>query len=365
MDERKKTIKDLEDQKKADLASMDALLIRLGESLLPRMREEVSEYRVLLQDKSDSGESIKAAEADIARLKQLEEDIRKGEQDSSEQSKGISRLYTRIGELVLLNPEFEEFAAPYRVQAETLMPKIQSLESRLEVLDGQENPNVFAWIGKNAQGMVLRTFLSKNKNNLQRIFFAAGEKYVQGVDVFASEEATPVIASAPVLETLDEIGASRKLQAAVQARLVLLREERRRITDAFTPDGGPVKKIQSLERHIAGVQEQLRALFLRYGKLASEQPEQPSITPLLESGERELLDRIAVLKSTVAENERRIEKLKASLAIDEEKARIDKMGRSIADHRRRIAESENTIGDLTAQIEEANARIEELSKVLD
>jgi hypothetical protein len=147
MDERKKTIKDLEDQKKADLASVDALLVQLGESLLPRMREEVPEYRLLLEDIGDSGEHIKAAREDIARLKQLDEDIYKREQDSSERTKGISRLYTRIGEIVLQDSEFEEFAEPYRVQAETLMPKIQSLESRLEVLDERDNPNVFTWIG--------------------------------------------------------------------------------------------------------------------------------------------------------------------------------------------------------------------------
>jgi hypothetical protein len=358
MDERKKTIKDLEDQKKADLASIDALLVQLGESLLPRMQEEVSEYRLLLQDIGDSAESIKEAREDIARLKQLDEDIRKKEQNSSERTRGITRLYTRIGEIVLQDSEFEEFAESYRAQAEALMPKIQSLESRLEVLGERENPNVFAWIGKSAQGMVLRSFLGRNKNNLQRIFTVAGEKYVQS----AAKEA---IASVPVLDTLGEIEESRKVQAAIQAELALLKEERRRVSDSFAPDGGPVKKIQSLERHITEFQGQLRALFLRYGKLAFESPRSPEYTDILESGDEQLLDRAASLKSAVEENGRRIEKLKASLAIDEEKAGIAKMERSIAEHRRRIAESEKGIRELTGQIEESNDKIEELSKILN
>jgi chromosome segregation ATPase len=206
--------------------------------------------------------------------------------------------------------------------------------------------------------MVLRTFLGRNKSNLQRIFTAAGEKYVQG----ASTEA---ITSAPVLDTLGEIEESRKMQAAVQAELALLKDERRRIADSFTPDGGPGKKIQSLERHIAEAQGQLRALFLRYGRLASESPDSPEYAALLESGDRLLLDRAVALKGVVEEREQRIEKLRASLAIDEEKAKIARMERSIADHRHRIAESEKNIRELTGQIEESNRQIEELSKVLD
>jgi chromosome segregation ATPase len=357
MDERKKAIKDLENRKRADLASADALLAQLGEALLPRMRDEAPEYRLLIQDIDDSGESIKAAQADIARLKQIEEDIRRKEQDGSELGRGIFLLYTRVGELVLQDPAFGEFAGPYRAQAEALLPKVQSLEDRLETLGGREDPNVFAWIGKSAQGMVLRSFLGRNKSNLQRVFSAAGEKFAQGAPGAASGNPS-------VLEALGEIGSSLKAQSAVQAEIAMLKEERRRIGASSAPDGGPSRKIPALERHIEELKEQLRALFLRYGAFVAGLPEQPEYAAILESGERQLLDRVAGLKNAAAENGRRIGELKASLAIDEEKAGIGRMERLIADHRRRIAESEKSIRELDGRIGEAKKRIEDLSRAL-
>jgi chromosome segregation ATPase len=358
MDERKKTIKDLENRKKADLASMDALLVQLGEALLPRMQDEVPEYRLLTQDIHDSEESIQAAQANIARLKQLDEDIRGKEHENSELNKTISLLYTRIGELVLQDPEFEEFAGSYRVQAETLLPKIQSLEGRIEALGEREEPNVFTWIGKGAQGMVLRSFLGKNKSNLQRIFSSAGERFVQGAP-------TEAIDNASVLDALGEINRFRETQAAAQTEIAMQKEEWRRITSSFAPDGGISRKIPALERHIAETREKLRALFLHYGRLVFESPERPEYAAVLEGADRRLLDRAAALKSAVTENERSVEKLRASLAIDEEKAKIGKMERSIAFHRRRIAESEESIRELDGRILEANKRIKELGEELD
>ncbi|MDR2786484.1 MAG: hypothetical protein LBB83_11290 [Treponema sp.] len=358
MDERKKTIKDLETRKKADLASVDALLVQLGEALLPRMQNEVPEYGLLMRDIHDSEESIAAAQADIARLKKLDEDIRRKEQESSELNKTIFLLHTRIGELVLQDPAFGEFAGPYRVQVETLLPKIQSLEGRIETLGEQDGPNVFAWIGKGAQGMVLRSFLGRNKSNLQRIFNAAGEKFVQD----APKEA---IDNVFVLDMLGEINGSRETQTAAQTEIALLKEERRRVTASFAPDGGVSRKISALERHIAETREKLHALFLHSGRLVSESPEQPEYAVMLENADHQLLDQVAALKSAVEENDRHAEKLRASLAIDEEKAKIGKMERSIVFHRRHIAESEENIRELDARILAANKRIEELSKSLE
>jgi chromosome segregation ATPase len=358
MNERKKTIKDLENRKKADLASADALLVRLGEALLPRMRNEAPEYRLLTQDIRDSEESIRAAQADIARLKKLDEDIRKKERDVSELNKTIFLLYTRVGELVLPDPAFEKFAGPYRAQAETLLPKIQSLEDRIEALGEREEPNVFAWIGKGAQGIALRSFLGRNKSNLQRIFSAAGEKFVQD----APKE---TIDNASVVDALGEVDGFRKAQAAAQTEIALLKEERRRITASFAPDGGVSGKIPALERHTAETREQLRALFLHYGKLVFESPELPEYAAILESAEKQLLDQAAALKNAAGESDRQAGKLRVSLAIDGEKAKISRMEQSIAFHRRRIAEGEESIRELDARILEANRRIEELSRAIE
>jgi predicted RNase H-like nuclease (RuvC/YqgF family) len=357
MDERKKTIKDLENRKTEDLASADLLLVQLGEALLPRMWDKVPEYRSLTREIQDLEEGIKAARADIARLKELDEDIRKKEQDDSELGRKIFLLYTRIGELVLQDPAFREFAGPYCAQVETLLPKIQSLEGRIETLGERDDSNVFTWIGKGAQSMVLRSFLGRNKNNLQRIFNAAGEKFTQDVPKETVEDVS-------VLELLGEISGFRETQASAQTEIARLKEERRRITASFAPDGGVSRKIPALERRIAETREKLRLLFFHYGTLVFESPEQSEYAAILEDPDRQLLDQISGLKNAAAENGWNAEKIRASLAIDEEKTKIGKMERSIAFHRRRITESEESIRGLDTQILEANRRIEELSSVL-
>ncbi|GHU85376.1 hypothetical protein FACS189473_4340 [Spirochaetia bacterium] len=370
MDERKKAIRDLEEQQKTDLASTCALLEQLGESLLSRYPDtqdaqqsgaavsaeaELAEYHRLLKDISDSEGYIAAIQRDVTRLKTLEEDIRKQEQDGAEQAKGLGRLYTRIGELVLEDNEFAAFAQPYEAQLEALIPKIKSLESRLDELGGKEGPNVFAWIGQNAQGMVLRSFLGKTQSSLQRIYQAAGEKFVLSASGIA-------VSGAAVLDALSAVDESRKAQAALASELALLREERRRTNESFSVEGGPVKKVQALERHIAHAREELRDLYLRYGKLAEASPAE--FAPMLEAADKLLLERAGTLRAAAAENEKRIEKLSASLAIDEEREKIAKMTKAIAEHRQRIAASEGAIRDLSGQIAGAEGRIGDLSQTL-
>ncbi|GHV88985.1 hypothetical protein AGMMS50267_13450 [Spirochaetia bacterium] len=364
MDERKKTIRDLEEQQKNNLASIDALLEQLGESLLSRgplhddaasADAELAEYQRLLKDISESEGYIAAIEEDVARLKTLEEDIRGKEQDGAEQAKGLGRLYTRIGELVLEDREFSAFAQPYEAQLEALIPKIKSLEGRLDDLGGKEDPNVFAWIGKNAQSMVLRSFLGKTQGSLQRIYQAAGEKFVLSASGVA-------VSSEAVLDALRAVDDSRKAQEALSTELALLREERRRISESFSVDGGPVKKIQGLQRHIAHAREELGALHLRYGELAEASPAE--FAPVLTAEDRLLLERALTLRKAAAENETRIEKLKASLAIDEEREKIAKMTKAIEEHRQRIANSESAIRDLSDQIAAAEGRIGDLSQTL-
>ncbi|GHT75099.1 hypothetical protein FACS1894124_5970 [Spirochaetia bacterium] len=392
MDERKKTIRDLEEQQKTNAAAIGALLEQLGESLLSRRTEglktgglqtgglqtgglqtgglidtaagdavsfdaELAEYQRLLKDISDSEGYIAATEGDVARLKKLEEDIRGKEQDGAEQTKGLGRLYTRIGELVLEDSEFSAFAQPYQAQLESLIPKIKSLEGRLDDLGGKEDPNVFAWIGKNAQSMVLRSFLGKTQGNLQRIYQAAGEK-------FALSASGVAVSSAPVLDALRAVDDSRKAQGALSTELALLREERRRINESFSVDGSPVKKIQGLQRHIAHAREELGELHLRYGELAEASPTAAEFAPMLTAEDRLLLERAGTLREAAAENETRIEKLKASLAIDEEREKIAKMTKAIEEHRQRIANSEGAIRDLSDQIAAAEGRIGDLSQTL-
>jgi chromosome segregation ATPase len=358
MDERKKTIREYEDKRREVLDSIEGMLENLGASLLSRSEEDDnSDYHRLTRDISDSGVYITAIEEDIARLRAVEEDIQRKDQENAARLKDLSKLFTRLGESVLAEGESVDAVKPYQNQAETLYSKIKSLEERLEQIEDRDGGNVFAWIGKNTQGVVLRSFLGKSRNSLQKIFTAAGERYFQTVSGEADDSNG---AANGVRRLLEEIKTLKQESAVLDAGLAELKEERRRINSTFSPDGGPLKKIQTLERHIAHSREELRGVFLRYGRKIEAAAE----VPPLDEADARLLEDIRKNRESIQRYDREIEKLTAAIAIDEEKAAIAKMEKSIKDHEGRIRAAEEAIASLTARIKDAGARIEELTKVL-
>ncbi|MDR2069896.1 MAG: hypothetical protein LBP81_00560 [Treponema sp.] len=353
MDDRKKTIREYEDKKKETLDSIEVMLEKLGASILSHSdQDDDSDYCRLTRDIKDSEVYISAIEEDIARIKAAEEDIQRKDQETTARTKDLSKLFTRLGECVL-GDDCIDAIKPYQAQAETLYSKIKSLEDRLEQLEDRGEGNVFTWIGKNTQGVVIRSFLGTSRNSLQKIFTAAGEKYSQSVSI-------EIETSDRIRPLLGEIDTVKKDLEVLGAALVRLKEERRRINDAFSPDGGPAKKIQALERRIAHSKEELRGVFLQYGRSI----EAEAAAPPMEEADTRLLEAIRKSRQSIREYDREIEKLEASLAIDEEKAAIAKMEKAVKDHEARIRAGEDAIASLTAQIGEAKARIEELTRVL-
>jgi chromosome segregation ATPase len=368
MDERKKTIRELDVKKQEDLHAIDLILEDLGKTLLSRIDRrtdvpaghaslgDLAEYRRILKEIADSEEYIRSIETDTLRLKELEEDIFRKEQHNSEDAKELSQLYTRLGELLMEDVGFSDFTGPFRRQIEALVPKIKSLEDRLEELEDGDQNNVFTWIGKSAQGMVIRSFLGKNQGNLQRIYMAVGEK-------FSSAGSQEPIANPGILSVWGEIEGIQKRIAEQNTALNVLRNERRKLGDSFGAEGGPVKRTQALERHIAHSREQLRSLYLIYGGKIAGGVLEEELASLLTDGDRLFLDKIKQLRNTIEEYDKSIEKLKASLAIDAERAEITKMEKSIEAHKQRIAVSNEAISDLERHIEESNRHIRELTEV--
>ncbi|MDR3276010.1 MAG: hypothetical protein LBT11_02170 [Treponema sp.] len=367
MDERRRVIRELEDKKRETLASVDIMLETLGSSLLPRQGEH-AEYRRLTAEIAGSEAAVQTVQGDIERLASLDEAIRARDEETAGETVKFPALYSRLGQMVLEAADYPDFSQSYQAQLDALLPKIRSLEERLDDLTDRGNGNVLSWIGKNAQGMVVRSFLGKNRNSLERLYAQAGEKFVQGA---AGQGGL----GPAVRGLLDEIEVLRKLVAELRTDLALLREERRRLHDGYSPEGGPQKKIAALERSIVQSREALRQVCLDYGRLAEvawsdggdstvDAPCDSSVGAEPNSQDRDLLDRVTEGRKTIAGFNERIEKLKAAIAIDEERERIKKLERAIAEQRGRIAAAETAIGEFSRDIGEAQKNIGELSKLL-
>jgi chromosome segregation ATPase len=372
MDERKKQIEALERSNRESRGSLDSLLARFGESLFSRIPDtpvesgDVTEYRQLQKDIADSNSAIFAVEEQIRRQRELEEEIELKEHENKERAKELSGMYIRLGKVLLEDkPDiYADFDAPFRDQAGALNAKIESLHSRIAGLDQKEGSNVFTWIGKSAQSLVLRSFLTKAQESLEQLYRSAGESFSRGKEAGMSGE------NAENEDQADTAALSTEIENAcaglkdLSEELKKLQDEKRLITADFDVQGNPLKQIQSLKNHIGHAREELGILYRRFGGQAVSADAPEFINALIVPEDREVLDNAARLSRAIQDNETAIGKLRTALAIDEEKAKIEKCRNSIEDKKKRIADAQKAIADLQGSITDCEKQIEELQKLL-
>ena len=390
MDDRKRQISELEQRKREQIISLDALLIRVGETLLGRIDDsshendspqgdtqrdvlgELAVFRRLKNDRADAEASIQAVEVQIRRFRELEENIAAKEQEDAAGSKELAIVYGRLGKLLLdaaartgIGGGYADFCAPYRDQADALFTKVLSLEERLAGLEEKGSGNVFTWIGKNTQGLVLRSFLTKAQENLEQLHRNVGERYSRGdtVKLPGSEMDSAFPETTAVQDLCAEIEQQRAQVRAISQDLAELREERRTISGSFNDEGDPLKQIQTLKNHIAHVRDELKILYRRIGAEAASLDgieRRQIIDSLISPEDKEILDNAARINRLIHDDETAIDKLQASLSIDEEKAKIEKYRKMIQDKKDKIAQAEKSIMEYEENIRVSEAAIEKL-----
>jgi hypothetical protein len=381
MDERKKTIRNLEDAKQTDLEGVNQLLETLGETLLTRgerpdsvpggksresgkdpdvpadspegIREE--RYR-LFREIAEDGDIIRSIEVDTQRLKDLEAEIAEKEKRNSDNLKELSLLYVQLGQYVLTDPVFNGFATPYKDQMDDILVRIDVQETKLDELE-EKTGGILSWLGKNVQGLVAKTTLARNQAALHKIYRLAGERFV-----LSGED--PGTGNGDVRELYEKTVDFRRDSEGLGEEIAGLREERRKIGDLFSAEGNPVKRVLNLERQIAKAKEDLRAVYRLFGAYALDPVWKDYYAPLLRPEDSAQCEKIDFLKKSVRDTETRIEKLKAAIAVDDEKAEIERLNRSVEDQRRKIRAAQEAITDLEQRISEAEHHIKELTKLL-
>ena len=390
MDDRKKQIGDLERQKKEQAATLDSLLARLGETLFGRIAGaspedvsgfgELADYRRFQDDIAASEASIQAVEEQIRRFRELEEGIEAREREESAFIQEMAHMHTSLGKLLLdtaagsESPSYNEFCAPYRDQAEALFSKIESLEERIGALEHREGGNVFTWIGKSAQGLVLRSFLTKAHENLDQLRRNVGERYCRDIGRVSGGDQAGLYGEAAEIDRLcTDVEQKREELRALSQDLETLKEEKRIISGSFSAEGGPLKQIQSLKKHIVHVHDELNTLYRRVGAEAASvngaaddtaAARRQIFDDYIHEEDQETLDSAARISASVQRAGTEIEKLRASLAIDDEKVKIEKYRKMIQDRKNKIAQAEKNIAEFEAAIQDSEASIEKLRDLL-
>ena len=367
MDDRKKRIDDLIKNNRESHASLDVLLRNFGESLYIRTKdidhesEEITRYNIYHEEIAESNAVIAKIEEKNRRFRELEEAIAAGEKEEKERAKEMVKIYRRLGKALLENSTYDDFTSFFKEQADTLKAKLESLETRISELENKEGGNVFTWIGKSAQSLVLKSFLSKAQESQEQLYHTIGEKYSQRDSLSDKDEAADI---------RSEIDVLREVSKAAQNELSVLRDEKRIISASFGIEGNPQHQIQTVKNRIAQINEALSALYIKFGAQAAGIDEEilPErkyfIDTIVTAEDGEIIGRAARLSQSIIENERAIEKLRASLAIDEERLKVDKYNRSIIDKKDRIIDLQNDIAQLEENVRTSEANIQELEKQL-
>jgi hypothetical protein len=391
MDERKKLISELEQQNREQIGLLDTLLVRLGEAIFGRTTADFQEnnavfgelavFRRLRSDIAASEASIQTVEEQIQRFKELEENIQAKELEETNSIRELSIMHGRIGKLLLdatANPALYDaadgvgdFCLPYRDHADALLTKVLSLEERLSGLEQKEGGNVFTWIGKNTQSLVLRSFLTKAQENLEQLRRTVGERYTRNGNRALPGGETE---TTEIDDLCAEIEQKRAGLNAISQDLAELRDEKNTISVSYNAEGGPLKRIQILKNHIAHVRDELKGLYKRVGAdAASINTEILVDVPVEISAERssvigslvrpedtETMDSAERCGNVIRENEIAIEKLQVAIAIDEEREKITRYRKMIQGKKEKIAQAERNIAEYERGISDSEAVIHKL-----
>ena len=334
---------------------------------------ELAVYQGYQLDIANSQASIQAAEEQIRRSKELDQNIEASEREESNNAKELAVAYSRLGKLLFdeSSGKYADFCASYRDQNEALLTKVFSLGERMDELEKKEGGNVFTWIGKGAQGLVLRSFLTKAQENLEFLRRNVGERYSKEIKTTSVGGDSPEDNS-EIDGLCAEIDWKRARSNDLSSDITVLKEERRLINSSFTAEGGPVKHISAIKGRIANAQNELKSLYRRMGaECASIESAQDAaaerkqtLNAFLQPQDSEVLDNVSRINSSIHDNEEEIKKLEASLSIDDEKAKIERFRRMILEKREKIARAEQEIVEYEDGIKDSEAFIKKLQELL-
>ncbi|MDR2144826.1 MAG: hypothetical protein LBP29_10705 [Treponema sp.] len=371
MDERKKAIAGLEAKKQEALGSLNLIFENFGEALFARIYgqgaapaehagwalPEAQEYLKLKKDIADSEQLIRITESDTLRLKELESYIHGKEEEYASLFREASETRTELGRRMHGDSAFAGITGSCEDRLDALTDKIRITELKLDRTDEKDGSNVFSWIGKNIQALILRFFLEREQANLEKAYESLGARLLR-------KENAALASGHEIAGLAEEARDLEKKAETLKEELAQLRSERGKLNSAFAAEGGAVRRIQGLERHIAHINDELRIVYRRFGEEAADPAKAADFAHVLNDDDKPVLEKSELVRKTVGECDREIEKLKTAIAIDEEKAAVEKMRKSIRDHQDRIRAAEEAIGDLEKRIARAEEHIGELERLL-
>ena len=379
MEDRKKTLKDLENSRAETLKLLDIILEKLGEFLISGAEEPADfppfepqednpsllteEKNKLLKEISDSEDEISAIETSLRNLGKLNSNINVKEQEKNSKNGEVYSFYSELGHAIMGTPGFGHFTGPFEPKLNDITLKINIQKKKLEEYDNAGN--LLARIGGNVKGMMARTILSRCEAALERLFISAGEEYLVSLENpssgrISAEEIN--LANEGELGVLTQKGKELRGQlASIKDEIEILKRERRGIIQSLDKVINPARRISELEIYITRTREEIRKVHHRFGSLVLAGKWQKFFASRLKK-EKDLYEKMTSLDYSVKLTEKEIDSVKTAMAVDNENAEIEKIYGLINGKRQLIADAEASIADMENSILEAQKRIDGLTK---
>jgi hypothetical protein len=357
MDERTKSIRAIEQKIAGETARVNGYLRSLGQLLLERSHDariaiERTAYEKINDETARLHTVLRQIERDVERVNEIDSLITEEERLNGEVTGRLDAICPHLGRLVTEDEVFSGFSSPYKTQIDTVQQKIDGLNERLNRMT--EKDNVFGWLGRNAQSLVIKSFLTKTEASLERIYAEAGAGFVRNRPSdgqTGSSELEDVYASAGQLWNENN---------EREERIAALKKEKQEILGSFGRGGSINRKKTEARCRIEHLSGELGDLYLRLGRKAEDPSTRLVLQNLFDDEMSGMLENAAHCREMLKDYEDQTARLKVSLEIDEERTDIEKHKKSIAVQRRRIAVAEEIIAQHDKCIAEADKRIKGL-----
>jgi len=357
MDERRRTIRVLEEQRRENLLFRTRTLEDLGRSLAERLGETAlpgnqgEDYRRFKQEIADSEASIGVIRSALRRIRELDEEISVKRLEKADRTEEAEVLYLHLGQYVLAEEAPPESDLPGELkplirQRALLLERDVSHRKRLGDIENA------GWFSKSVQTLVINSSLKGNQRQLDRLHCRGGEIYAR---LDAGEVKSEQAAADDFSIVLRDTRSMRRNLSELDEGIEALEQEKAKIQLSFGFKGKPTRHIQLLEERSAKRNEDLRKLYLQAAERASS-----VLQTSLADEDKAALEKARRYDENAGTNGREIERIEAEIAIDKEKEKIAKLERAVSGQKSRAADSEKNIGELNHKIAEAHKRIETL-----
>ncbi|MDR2521293.1 MAG: hypothetical protein LBC72_01890 [Spirochaetaceae bacterium] len=373
MDERIKSIRNLNEERARIRQTVQSLHATLGKTALERLREGqaattppalqsiIKEYDKILIQREDAGTHIARIEGEISRLTQLESAVLAGRRQLAKCRKDALPVYAQVGEAALAaGVELPPSASVYKSRCAVLAAAIHRGQEREDTARSDAARSDAARSDAGRHGGGVAGFLAARWHKLRENVLARraktelNELYTRCGTAVCAARAEGSLAedtlSDALRDSVQRAAAAHSEIAELEQTLDAHKKEIEAITGTFRHEGGGAEKLRTLKNQRQLLDADCEKLRVSAGVQIAAAENRPMYDAILFTQDIDAINAIAEENSRKVDVDDKIQKLEASLEIDGKQTRIEKLEKQAESKRLHIFKLEAEIADIEQKI---------------